>query len=39
MPILNYQIPKAEDYHKFNVNKKAKWVSLEEILDPKPHLL
>lgn len=31
-PALNYQIPREEDYTHFSVNKRAKTVSLEEIL-------
>lgn len=31
-PALNYQIPREEDYTHFSVNKRAKIVSLEEIL-------
>lgn len=31
-PILNYQIPEFSNYHKFTVNRKAKTVTLAEIL-------
>lgn len=31
-PILNYQIPKEENYHSYTVNRKAKYISLDEIL-------
>lgn len=34
MPPLNYQIPKIGDYKHFTVNKKAKYITLAEILDP-----
>ena len=33
-PLLNYQIPKEEDWHKFTVNKKASKITLEEVLAP-----
>lgn len=36
MPALNYQIPKEEDYTHFTVNRRAKWVTLKEILNLKP---
>ena len=32
MPILNYQIPKPENYHSYTVNRIARSVSLEQIL-------
>lgn len=32
MPVLNYQIPKEENYHSYTVNKRAQEISLEEIL-------
>ena len=35
-PALNYQIPKEEDYTHFTVNKRAKIVSLDEILGVLP---
>lgn len=35
-PALNYQIPKEEDYTHFTVNRRAKWVTLKEILNLKP---
>lgn len=31
-PVLNYQIPKKEDYRKYTVNKTAKYITLQEIL-------
>lgn len=31
-PLLNYQIPKEEDWHKYTVNKKAQTVTLAEVL-------
>lgn len=31
-PALNYQIPKADDWHHWTVNRRAKWVTLEEIM-------
>lgn len=30
-PPLNYQIPKKEDYRKYEVNKSAKYITLEQI--------
>lgn len=33
MPILNYQIPKEEDYSKYTVNKKVKEITLEELIE------
>lgn len=35
LPPLNYQIPKTEDFRKYSVNKKAKYISLQEILEGK----
>ena len=35
-PPLNYQIPKEDNYHSFTVNRRAKWVTLEEILGRDP---
>ena len=35
-PALNYQIPKEGDYTHYTVNKRAKYVSLEEILELEP---
>ena len=35
-PLLNYQIPKEDNYHSFTVNRRAKWVTLEEILGRDP---
>lgn len=35
-PPLNYQIPKKDNYHSFTVNRRAKWVTLEEILGKQP---
>lgn len=35
-PPLNYQIPKEDNYHSFTVNRRAKWVTLEEILGSQP---
>lgn len=32
-PALNYQIPKKENWHKFTVNKNARTITLEEILN------
>jgi hypothetical protein len=32
LPVLNYQIPKEEDWHKYTVNKTAATITLEEIL-------
>lgn len=34
MPPLNYQIPTIGDYKHYTVNKKAKYITLAEILDP-----
>jgi hypothetical protein len=33
-PVLNYQIPGLDDYTHYTVNKKAKTITLEEILYP-----
>lgn len=35
-PALNYQIPKEGDYTKYTVNRRAKKVSLDEILGLQP---
>lgn len=35
-PPLNYQVPKEDNYHSFTVNRRAKWVTLEEILGRDP---
>lgn len=32
LPPLNYQIPKEENWHKFNTNKKATTITVDEIL-------
>lgn len=32
MPVLNYQIPKEEDWHKFTTNKLATQITLDQIL-------
>ena len=32
-PVLNYQIPKREDWRKFTVNKRAQTITLKEILE------
>lgn len=32
-PPLNQQIPKIEDFRKYSVNKKAKYITLQEILE------
>lgn len=32
LPSLNYQIPKEENWRKFNTNKKAKTITLQEIM-------
>lgn len=32
MPLLNYQIPKEEDWHKFNTNKLASKITLDQLL-------
>ena len=34
-PALNYQLPLLENYHKYEVNKKAKTITLDEILGKK----
>lgn len=34
MPPLNYQIPKIGDYKHYTVNRKAKYITLAEILEP-----
>lgn len=34
-PSLNYQIPNKDDYHHFTVNKKAKNITLMEIVGGK----
>jgi hypothetical protein len=31
-PVLNYQIPKAEDYKHYTVNRAAKYIRLEDII-------
>lgn len=31
-PVLNYQIPKAENYRSFTVNKVAQYIRLEDIV-------
>ena len=33
LPILNSQIPKAEDWHKYEINEIAKTITLSEILE------
>jgi len=33
LPILNSQIPKAEDWHKYEINEIAKSITLSEILE------
>lgn len=35
-PALNYQIPKEEDYTKYTVNRMAKYITLERILNLEP---
>lgn len=32
-PLLNYQIPKTENYHSFEVNRPAKYVTLDALLE------
>lgn len=32
MPVLNYQIPREDDWHKYTVNKIAKTITLKQIL-------
>ena len=32
MPVLNYQLPLLDNYHRFETNKKAKTITLDEIL-------
>lgn len=32
MPILNYQIPNKDNYHKYTVNKTVKEITLEELI-------
>ena len=38
MPVLNYQIPKIGDYKHYTVNKRAKTITLAEILDPSAEI-
>ena len=33
LPVLNSQIPKAEDWHKYEINEIAKTITLSEILE------
>lgn len=33
-PALNYQIPSMDNYKRYTVNKRAKYITLAEILDP-----
>jgi hypothetical protein len=33
-PVLNYQIPNLGDYKHYTVNKRAKYITLAEILEP-----
>lgn len=37
LPFLNTQIPKEEDYHKYDYNKRAKYISLDSILYEGTH--
>lgn len=32
-PALNYQVPRKDDWHSYTVNKKAKTITLQEILE------
>jgi len=35
MPVLNRQVPKSEDWRKYEVNEKANKITLKEILIEK----
>ena len=32
-PVLNYQIPKADDWRKYNINKQARFIKLGDIVN------
>ena len=37
LPVLNYQIPKEENYKSFTVNKEANTITLDQIMEKEDY--